>query len=76
MSGGLRALEHLRAVLAELHTVTIRDVVSLHNPWLLFDDGELRDPDQPNAAVKVMVDELLWFARALHRARAAHPYRA
>lgn len=76
MSGGLRALEHLRAVFAELHTVTIRDVVSFHNPWLMFDDGELRDPDQPNAAAKVMLDELSWFGRALRAARAEHPYAA
>lgn len=74
MSGGLRALEHLRAVFAELHTVTIRDVVSFHNPWQLFDQGELRDPDQPNAAAKVMLDELVWFADALRTARAKHPY--
>lgn len=74
MSGGLRALEHLRAVFAELHTVTIRDVVSFHNPWLMFDNGELRDPDQPNAAAKVMLDELVWFARALRAARVEHPY--
>lgn len=79
MSGGLRALEHLRAVFAELHTVTIRDVVSFHNPWLMFDvdgsgRGELRDPDQPNAAAKVMLDELVWFGRALRTARAEQPY--
>lgn len=74
MSGGLRALEHLRAVFAELHTVTIRDVVSFHNPWLMFDEGELRDPDQPNAAAKVMLDELVWFGRALRAARIERPY--
>lgn len=76
MSGGLRALEHLRAVFAELHTVTIRDVVSFHNPWLMFDNGELRDPDQPNAAAKVMLDELVWFGHALRAARAQRPYAA
>ena len=81
MSGGLRALEHLRAVFAELHTVTIRDVVSFHNPWLMFEfdssgRGELRDPDQPNAAAKVMLDELVWFAAALRTARSERPYAA
>src|SRR5690606_16695676 len=30
MSGGLRAVEHLRPVLAEVHAATIRDTVSFH----------------------------------------------
>ena len=33
MSGGLRVVEHLRNVFTEMHTVTIRDIVSFHNPW-------------------------------------------
>lgn len=79
MSGGLRAVEHLRNVFAEMHTVTIRDIVSFHNPWVQFDldasgRGELREADQANAAAKVMLDELTWFARALRTARNEHPY--
>lgn len=31
LSGGLRAVEHLRQVFAELHAVTVRDTVSFHN---------------------------------------------
>src|SRR5689334_20020364 len=31
VSGGLRAVEHLRQVFAELHAVTVRDTVSFHN---------------------------------------------
>lgn len=31
ISGGLRAVEHLRQVFAELHAVTVRDTVSFHN---------------------------------------------
>jgi NAD(P)H-dependent FMN reductase len=81
MSGGLRAVEHLRNVFTEMHTVTIRDIVSFHNPWAQFDvdasgRGELREADQPNAAAKVMLDELVWFANALRTARAEHPYAA
>ena len=81
MSGGLRAVEHLRNVFAEMHTVTIRDIVSFHNPWVSFEfdasgRGELREPDQPNASAKVMLDELVWFAEALRTARAEHPYAA
>jgi NAD(P)H-dependent FMN reductase len=81
LSGGLRAVEHLRNVFTEMHTVTIRDIVSFHNPWAQFDvdasgRGELREADQPNAAAKVMLDELVWFANALRAARADHPYAA
>jgi NAD(P)H-dependent FMN reductase len=77
ISGGLRAVEHLRAVFAELHAVTVRDTVSLHNAWSLFDErGELLDAGPCNAAAKQMLDQLCWFARALRAARLAHPYRS
>jgi hypothetical protein len=43
--------------------------------WSLFaEDGSMHDPDACSAAVKTMLDELLWFARALGRARADEPY--
>jgi NAD(P)H-dependent FMN reductase len=75
ISGGLRAVEQLRLVFAELHAVTVRDTVSLHNAWSQFyDGGQLVDPAPANAAVKQMLDQLNWFARALGRARAIHPY--
>jgi NAD(P)H-dependent FMN reductase len=37
ISGGLRAVEQLRLVFAELHAVTIRDCVSFANAWNKFD---------------------------------------
>jgi NAD(P)H-dependent FMN reductase len=37
LSGGLRAVEQLRIVFAELHTVTIRDTVSFHGARARFD---------------------------------------
>ena len=33
ISGGLRAVEQLRLVFAELHAVGIRDTVSFHSAW-------------------------------------------
>ncbi|MET7644733.1 NAD(P)H-dependent oxidoreductase [Streptomyces sp. NPDC005426] len=75
VSGGLRAVEHLRQVFAELHAVTIRDTVSFHNAGALFDDeGRHRDPVGPDAAAKTLLDQLLWWGRALRDARAARPY--
>ncbi|MCU1501828.1 MAG: NADPH-dependent reductase [Ilumatobacteraceae bacterium] len=75
LSGGLRAVEHLRQVFAEVHAATMRDTVSFHNPWPQFDEtGELRDAattDAAEAAVTTMLDQLVWWADALRTARAA-----
>lgn len=75
VSGGLRAVEHLRGVFAELHATTIRESVSLHGYPNLFDDsGELHDAEPVNMAAKVLLDTLGWWALALKDARAARPY--
>lgn len=72
LSGGLRAVEHLRQVFAELHATTIRETVSLHRHPLLFDEsGGLLDPSGPAAAAKAMLDDLVWWAAALRTARDA-----
>lgn len=76
LAGGLRAVEQLRLVFAELHAVTIRDTVSFHNVWGQFDDqGRLVDPSAANAAAKTMLDQLAWWGFALREARAKHPYK-
>jgi NAD(P)H-dependent FMN reductase len=75
-AGGLRAVEQLRLVFAELHAVTIRQVVSLHWVHDLFDgNGQLRDPAAP-AATRTMVAQLCWWGDALRTARAESPYDA
>lgn len=75
MSGGLRAVEQLRQVFAEMHAVTVRDTVSFHNARGHFDDeGRHRDPAAPDAAAKAMLDQLAWWGRALRTAKSAHPY--
>ncbi len=77
MAGGLRSVEQLRQVCAELHMVSTRDCVSLHNCHGLFDEtGQLKEPIGPEAAVRVMLDQLLWWAAALREARKNHPYGA
>jgi NAD(P)H-dependent FMN reductase len=75
LAGGLRAVEHLRQVFAELHAVTVRDTVSFHNAGASFDDeGTLRDPAGPDAAAKTMLDQLVWWGRALREAKETRPY--
>ncbi|MEV5750636.1 NAD(P)H-dependent oxidoreductase [Actinoallomurus sp. NPDC052308] len=77
LSGGLRAVEHLRPVFAELHAVTVRDTVSFHGARERFDaEGRPVDPDGCDAAAETLLDQLLWWAHALRDARAARPYAA
>ncbi|GHF81816.1 NAD(P)H-dependent FMN reductase [Amycolatopsis bartoniae] len=77
MAGGLRAVEALRPVFAELHTVTVRETVSLHNPWGPAADPEVDYPGTPEtAALHRLLRQLLWWARALRQARTAEPYPA
>lgn len=77
VAGGLRAVEQLRQVFAELHCATIRDTVSFHDAWELFDeDGQLAEPAGHEAACKVLLDRLTWWGRALRTAREARPYEA
>jgi NAD(P)H-dependent FMN reductase len=77
MAGGLRAVEQLRQVFAEVHAVTVRDVVSLHNPWSLFDpDARVHESIGAEGAAKTMLDRLTWWANALRSARDTAPYAA
>jgi NAD(P)H-dependent FMN reductase len=75
LSGGLRAVEQLRLVFAEVHAVGIRDSVSFANVWAQFDAaGKLAAPDAANAAMSTMLARLSWWALALRRARDASAY--
>ncbi|WP_406267586.1 NAD(P)H-dependent oxidoreductase [Streptomyces sp. NBC_00191] len=75
ISGGLRAVEQLRQVFAEMHAVTVRDTVSFHNAATHFDgEGRHKDPAACDAAAKVMLDQLAWWGNALRTAKSAHPY--
>ncbi|MER7848617.1 NAD(P)H-dependent oxidoreductase [Kitasatospora sp. NPDC096077] len=74
LSGGLRAVEQLRVVMAELNAVTIRNTVSFHGAAQAFDtDGKPKDPAADTAA-KTMLDQLDWWARPLRDARRARPF--
>ncbi|MEV0650677.1 NAD(P)H-dependent oxidoreductase [Phytomonospora sp. NPDC050363] len=74
VSGGLRAVEHLRGVLAELNAMTIRETVSLAGVWSQFDaEGKAVDPACDNA-VTALLDQLAWWALGLREAREARPF--
>jgi hypothetical protein len=73
-SAGLRAVEQLRLVFAELHAVTIRDSVGFQRVWEQFDaDGRAADP-AAEAAAKVMLDRLAWWGHTLREAKVFQPY--
>ncbi|GLW06920.1 FMN reductase [Microtetraspora sp. NBRC 13810] len=77
VSGGLRAVEHLRPVFAELHAVTIRDTVSFHNAHGHFGvDGTPVHAEECDNAATILLDRLSWWARALREARHIDPYAA
>ncbi|QBI19567.1 NADPH-dependent oxidoreductase [Egibacter rhizosphaerae] len=71
---GIRAVEQLRQVFGELHAVTTRDAVSVN----LEHVDRRGHPTLPGceAAAKVCLDQLAWWAHALREARRAHPYNA
>jgi NAD(P)H-dependent FMN reductase len=74
ISGGLRAVEQLRVVLAELHAVTIRNTVSFHDYGEVFGaDGK---PSAPgcDVAAKAMLNQLTWWGQALREARRVRRY--
>jgi NAD(P)H-dependent FMN reductase len=74
-SGGMRAVEQLRLVFAELHTVTLRDAVSFASAWEQFDEaGRLLHPERARKSMATMLARLHWWATALRNARRALPY--
>ena len=74
-SGGLRAVEQLRQVFAELHAVTVRDTVSFHGAWALFDPtGQPIEAARFERSADRMLDELAWWGESLRKARMENPY--
>ncbi len=75
VSGGLRAVEHLRGVFAELHAMTVRDAVSFHAVWERFgDSGNPTNAEQSAGAAKNMLHQLAWWAQALKAAHDRHAH--
>ncbi|WP_410655019.1 NADPH-dependent FMN reductase [Amycolatopsis sp. lyj-112] len=74
-SQGLYAVEQLRSVFTELHTVTMRDTVAFN----LLDgtfarDGTPFDTEGQGQAVTTLLDQLTWWGFALREARTSRPY--
>lgn len=77
MSGGIRAVEHLRLVFTELHAVGIRDAVSFAGVRSAFNEtGEPRNGELAATAMTTMLSRLSWWAEALRNARTVRDYSA
>ncbi|ORL15526.1 NADPH-dependent FMN reductase [Prescottella equi] len=70
MSGGLRAVEQLRQVVAELHMVSVREAVSFHQARKHFDPAD----GAANDAAGRMLTQLAWWGDALRTRRGHVPY--
>ncbi|MFC4003173.1 NADPH-dependent FMN reductase [Prauserella oleivorans] len=72
-STGLYAVEQLRSVFTELHVATVRDAVSFN---LLADcrGGPPFAAEELVHRATALLDQLVWWGRALRAARASHPY--
>lgn len=70
MSGGLRAVEQLRLVFAEVRATTVRETVSFH--LFPFDErGQPLDTGASELAAHTMLDDVVWWGRTLRTARRA-----
>ncbi|MFI6363325.1 NADPH-dependent FMN reductase [Nocardia sp. NPDC050630] len=74
LSGGLRAVEQLRQVVAEIHMVSIRETVSFHQAKKQFDKSGNTQDGAAIDAVDRLIRQLAWWARTLRAARTADPY--
>jgi NAD(P)H-dependent FMN reductase len=67
--GGARVVEQVKLVAIELHMTPIRESVYFSNARDLFhEDATIKDTSY-DARVGKMIDELIWFAEALKKAR-------
>lgn len=75
ISGGLRAVEALRIVFAEVHATTIRESVAFPLAWQKFDaDGQPVEAEIVGTAAKLLLDNLEWWGVALREMREHAPY--
>jgi NAD(P)H-dependent FMN reductase len=75
ISGGIRAVEQLRLVFAELHAATMQHSVSFASAWEQFDkDGKLIHPERAERSMATLLRQLHWWSVALRNARHKAPY--
>lgn len=71
-AGGARAVEQLRQVAIELQMAPIRNAVHINAPWNLVEpsgDLKIKALDEYADSAKNMLDQLIWWTKALKNAR-------
>ena len=75
LAGGVRAVEQLRQVFAEVHAMTVRNSVAFIDVWEQFDcNGNLAAPTRAEQTMALMLAQLRWWACALKLARKLRSY--
>lgn len=74
MAGGLRAVEALRVVFAELHAVTVRETVAFPMYFQNWNDNGPADVEGTTAAAQALLNNLEWWAVATREMRSRVPY--
>lgn len=74
MSGGLRAVEALRIVFAELHATTIRETVAFPTYYQNWDENGPKHAEMVSQAARVLLDNLEWWGVGLRAMRKRVPY--
>lgn len=74
MAGGLRAVEALRVVFAELHAVTIRETVAFPMYYQNWDENGPKDVEGTTAAAQALLNNLEWWGVATRDMRSRVPY--
>lgn len=72
--GGARAVEHLRNILAEMHVASLKNAVHIgmiEMIGMLREGKSMADYPHLDQAAGPMLDDLVWWARALKAAREA-----
>ena len=71
IAGGVRAVEHLRGILAELKVYDLREQIVIPNFYLKFDDqGRYRFGEAEEQQATAMLDELVFWTEQMRTARA------
>lgn len=74
MAGGLRAVEALRIVFAELHATTIRETVAFPMYYQNWGENGPNDVENTSTAAQALLNNLEWWAVGLREMRTRVPY--
>ena len=71
-TGGIRAIEHLIVILAELRVASIAtssDHIHINAPWVAFDEDGIPKKEHLHGNIENQLKELVWWTNALKAAR-------